>query len=79
MHKYFCMWLYKDRSKVLINSAEEELWKCLDYNYMTDESEHEADDGEAMVYQHSLPWRSQSKHLYANIIYFFRTQQTDTD
>ena len=52
--------LYNDRSKYLKNEMENRLWASLDFNYMTDESEIEDENGETLIHQHPLPWRSQS-------------------
>ena len=40
-------------------------WLKLDYNFMTDESEYEDEDGQITVHQHFLPWRSQSTGYYS--------------
>ena len=58
--------MYNDRRKVLLNSKEESLWKSIDYTFMTDESEHETEDGEIVIYQHMLPWRSRGNLLLYN-------------
>ena len=48
--------LYERRKKVLKSEKETKLWKSIDYNFMTEES-----DGGDDIRQHSLPWRSDDK------------------
>ena len=48
--------LYERRKKVLKSEKETKLWKSIDYNFMTEES-----DGGDDIRQHSLPWRSGDK------------------
>ena len=48
--------LYERRRKVLKSEKETKLWKSIDYNFMTEES-----DGGDDIRQHSLPWRSDDK------------------
>ena len=43
---------------MLKDDKERELWSKLDHNYMTDQSEHEDDNGDIVIHQHELPWRS---------------------
>ena len=45
--------LYERRKKVLKSEKETKLWKSIDYNFMTEES-----DGGDDIRQHSLLWRS---------------------
>ena len=48
--------LYERRKKVLKSEKETKLWKSIDYNFMTGES-----DGGDDIRQRSLPWRSDDK------------------
>ena len=41
------------------DDRERQLWLMLDHSYMTDESEYEEENGDTIVHQHFLPWRSQ--------------------
>lgn len=57
-----------DREKVLKTEQERELWRTIDYNYLTEVSEHEEDD-EVIIHCHSIPWRSESKLCMGMYVY----------
>lgn len=60
---YYAVQLYTDRQKVLKSDKERELWCSINYDYTTEESEQEDDDGQLQVNQHLLLWRSHSRFI----------------
>ena len=58
--------LYTDRLKVVKSEKERDLWSSIDFNFMTEESEHENEDirSGTTIVRHSLTWRSKSMLLY---------------
>ena len=61
---YFCHFFTKlyDRRKKHVKQKEKEKWTMLNYQYMTNESDHSD-------IQHPLPWRSEGMHVLINEVY----------
>ena len=47
-----------DRRKKYVKKKDQEKWALLDYQYMTEESDHSDH-----IVQHPLPWRSESMSI----------------
>jgi hypothetical protein len=58
--------LYNDRLKVARTQTEKEKWETIDFNYMTEESEHETEDGSLVIHRHHLVWRSDKLNRLVN-------------
>ena len=58
--------LYTDRLKIVKSEKERDLWSSIDFNFMTEESEHENEDirSGTTIVRRSLTWRSKSMLLY---------------
>ena len=70
--EYCVSQLYTDRLKVVKSEKERDLWSSINFNFMTDESEHENDGGGTTIVKYLLPWRSKSVLLH------FKTKHVPT-